>query len=285
MFKRVVVAVVTLTAVGVGAYVASPALRAKVHRQWAQVSGWTEDARRADPVGFATYAERKLKRDLEVMERTRRELAAEVGQLSRKIRQEQALADQAVTLAGDFRTQYQEASAGGGFPIEVRNAAYTQPQAKSQVSMLLAEAEGYQESVARLTKVQREAESQMEALAVRVTATESQLAALSAKREMLRARQLTAEGQQLLAQVDELMTGNAQLIEGNPVRTVRELMDSPSEKPDTPVKMRRVEEFLAQTPELDAEQAATPLVEETVAQKPKARPASARKPKPIFQQN
>ena len=54
---------------------------------------------------------------------------------------------------------------GSGFPIEVRGAAYTRHDAESQVSMLLAEAEGYDESVRELTKVKEEAEAQMVALA------------------------------------------------------------------------------------------------------------------------
>ena len=56
-------------------------------------------------------------------------------------------------LAEGFRSQYQLASTSGGFPIEMRGAAYTRDQVRSQVSMLLAEAEGYQQSLADLRQV------------------------------------------------------------------------------------------------------------------------------------
>jgi hypothetical protein len=250
MFRRAIGSVVLLGLIGGAAFTMSPAVRARVQQQWGRVSGWSEEARRADPVGFAEYARGKLQRDLEVMQRTRRELAAEVGQLSRKLREQQALADQAQLLAERFRAEYQAASVGGGFPIEVRGAAYTEAQVRSQVSMLLAEAEGYRQSLDQLSALSQQAESQMEALAVRLNSTGSQLAGLAAKRELLRARQLTTEGEQLLAQVDELMTGNAQLIADNPVRTVRELVAAPVAKPGRPVSSGKVEAFLAERPRM-----------------------------------
>jgi len=270
------------------AVVASPALRAHVYQQWAGLCGWTEKARQADPVGFASYAERRLKHDLQVMEKTRRELAAEVGQLSREIREQQALGDQARQLAEEFRTEYQLASTNGGFPIEVRAAAYTEGQAKSQVSMLLAEADGYKQSLDQLTKVRKEAESKIEELVVRINGTETQLAALSTKRELLRARQLTAEGEQLLAQMDELMTGNTQVIQGNPVRTVRELLDAPVAKPHKTASLQRVEEFLAAKPMIGTDESPEVTAPVSVEQEPvkrKKRTSRNKDSKPIFQQS
>ena len=136
----------------------------------------------------------------------------------------------------------------GRFPIEVRGAAYTDEQAKSQVSLLLAERDGYDQSVRELKEVQDTAERQMESLAVRINATDSQLTGLSAKRELLRARQLSDEGRRLLAQVDQLLDGNAQLIEGNPVHTVRELLAAPGSKSGQAAGRQRVEECLTPGP-------------------------------------
>ena len=98
------------------------------------------------------------------------------------------MATQAQTLAEEFRAEYQEALANDAFPIAVRGEAYTEAQVKSQVSLLLAEAEGYSESLAEIECVQAEAEQKMEELAVRIGQTESQLVALATKRELLRVR-------------------------------------------------------------------------------------------------
>ena len=225
----------------------SPAVRARFAERYNALTGWDEETRRADPVGFAKYAEKKLREDLKAMQKTRRDLASEVGQITRKIREQEALGGHAQALAEDFRSEYQLAGSGGDFPVEVRGAAYTADQVRTQVSMLLAEAKGYEQSLAELQEVQQQAEAQMENLAVKVEATEAQLAGLATKRELIRARQLTVEGEQLLAKVDELLTGNAQLIAGNPVRTVRELVQTETGSQRTPsrrVTRRHVEEFL-----------------------------------------
>jgi phage shock protein A len=143
---------------------------------------------------------------------------------------------------------YQTAQADGRFPVEVRGAAYTESQVRSQVSMLLAEAEGYEASLADLESVRATAEAKIEELAVRINRTEAQLASLATKRELLRARQLTAAGEQLLAQVDELMTGNRQTIDANPVATVRELLARTPAKQEGRATDRKVEEFLTAKP-------------------------------------
>jgi len=155
------------------------------------------------------------------------------------------LAEQARTLADQFRTEYQRAKDEGAFPVEVRGAAYTEPQVRAQVSLLLAEAEGYESSLTEVESVQTAAEEKIEELAVRINRTETQLAALATKRELLRARQLTTAGEELLAQVDELMTGNRQAIDANPVGTVRELLARGSGKPSGRATDSKVAEFLA----------------------------------------
>jgi phage shock protein A len=224
MLVRTFALLVLLGVGGAAAWAFSPGLRTQMTAFWDSHTGWTEAARQADPAGFASHAEAKLKQDLAKMDATRRELTAEVGRLSKTAREQSALAEQARRLAEQFRDVYQTAQADNHFPIEVRGAAYTESQVHSQVSMLLAEAEGYEASLADLEAVRTTAEAKIEELAVRINRTEAQLASLATKRELLRARQLTAAGEELLAQVDELMTGNRQTIDANPVATVRELL-------------------------------------------------------------
>lgn len=297
MWKRTLVAVVLLTGGIAAAGGLSPALRARAQQEWAQWGGWTEAARRADPVGFCRYAERQLRHDLEVMETSRRELSAEIGRLAAKARQQQAMADQAQRLAEQFRQEYQQAAPRGGFPVEVHGAAYTEPQLKSQVSMLLAEATGYRQSLGRLEAVRNEAEIQVEDITVRINATETQLTALAAKRELIRARQLSLEGEQLLAQVDQVLDGNTRMIEGNPVRTVRQLLAGSGKPSAARATQIDVEAFLAARPHGGPHAALKPAADEiqpnqqtiSVQQfagktKPPRKPGSDGRQTPIFQQ-
>ena len=300
MFKRTIGLAVILGVAVASAWGYCPGLRVKISQVWNSQTGWTEEAIHADPVGFVTHAEAKMKQDLTVMQKTRRELAAEVGSLARKTREQTALANQARTLANEFRAEYQSATENDSFPIEIRSEAYTEAQIRSQVSLLLAEAEGYEQSLADIESVQSEAEEQMEGLAVRISKTESQMVALSTKRELLRARKLTSEGEELLAQVDELMTGNTHAIAGNPVRTVRELATAEQVKPTGQATDRKVEDFLAAKPTVSPgaveedndvevipasyERQATNQQTDQGKQKPKGRRNPKRR-KPIFQQS
>jgi phage shock protein A len=283
MLKTILTAMAMVGGLMGAAFSLSPAMRARVNTYWSQIGGWTEEARLADPIGFATHAEKKLRQDLQTMQETRKALAGEIGQLAQKLREQRGLANHARTLAREFRSEYQLASADGRFPIEVRGAAYTRPDAESQVSMLLAEADGYDDSVRNLSEVKQQAEAQMEALAVRVNETESQLAALATKRELLRARQLSGEGQQLIAQVDDLLNGNARVIEGNPVRTVRELLEAPVGKVEQSASRKRVQEFLAAGPVIELEEPEVPVSVDQKPGKPEKRNRKAGKP--IFQQS
>lgn len=302
MLSRTLGLVVVVGIGGAAAWAFSPGLRTQITAFWDSQAGWTEAARRADPAGFATHAEAKMKHDLATMEQTRRELAAEVGRLSKTAREQSALAEQARTLSEQFRVEYQRANDDGSFPIEIRGAAYTEAQARSQVSLLLAEAEGYAASLADIETVRAAAEEKIEELAVRVNRTETQLAALAAKRELLRARQLTTAGEELLAQVDELMTENRQAIVENPVGTVRELLTRSPSKPVGRAADRRVEEFLTAKPEPKADAADTqandtvdaadasftsPSPRQTSGKdKPRnAKDKKASRAKPIFQQS
>ncbi len=137
MLKRTSGLVIVLSTLAAAMWGYCPGVRTIMSQAWNDQTGWTEEARAADPVGFVTYAEAKMKEDLALMEKTRRELAAEVGSLGRRTREQAALAAQAGTLAEEFRAEYQAAKENDSFPIEIRGEAYTEAQVRSQVSLLL----------------------------------------------------------------------------------------------------------------------------------------------------
>ena len=248
MLKRIVWTAVVLGAAGTGVYHFCPGVSVRAAREVARWTGWNDEAQRADPAGFAAHVAQKLQHDIEVMERTRREMTVEVGQLSDRIRQERALLEQGRTLAAEFRDKYVDASAKRRFPIEVRGAAYTEPQAKSQVSMLLAEIKGYESSQARLEDVRQQAETQIQTLTVRINTNESELVTLAAKRGMLEARSISADGETLLAHLDGLLEGNARVIESNPIRPVRELLVAARSSQRHPTNAEAVAAFLTVKP-------------------------------------
>jgi phage shock protein A len=214
-FNKVVMSGLVLAIV----WVASPDFRALFINQIQAVTGWSEKARQADPVGFINHVETSLRNDIQKFNEIRKTLSAEVGTLSKTEREQQALLLQGEQFAEEFRLAYQS----GQFPVEVQNAAYTENDLKIQVSTLLSEISGYKANLKELAETRQKAESMLESLIVRIDKTEAQLASISTQREMLKARELNENGTRLLAQVDELLNGNQQVIASNPVRSIPEL--------------------------------------------------------------
>jgi hypothetical protein len=244
MLKRFAFVATLIAVVGGGAYGISPTLRVQVGRWVAEVTGQPPKPE-VDPVGFTDHAAGKLQKDLVSMQGTRQELAGEVGKLTRKVHEQEALRDGGTALANAFREKYLSAKAEGAFPIAVCGRSYSETEAKTQVSLILAEVQGYEQAIAALRDVQGKAEAELEAMAVKINTTETQLVALKAKQGLIEAHRLTAEGEQLLAQVDDLVQDNAKAIADNPVGTIQELMAAAEATRKTPAKRESVEAFLA----------------------------------------
>ncbi|MFO0820985.1 MAG: hypothetical protein U1A77_23770 [Pirellulales bacterium] len=232
-----------------GAYRLSPAVRAAVSTQGNEWFGWTEEARRSQSVPFIEHVKHKLEAEVATLRKSRLELVGNSDQLSGKIREQEALRDHARKLAEEFRTAFQAARASQSFPITVRNAAYTEEQSLAQVSLLLAQADGFEQSLQRLQRIQNEANKRVQEIVVRQNATESHLAAIGTQLELLHTRQLTSVSDELIAQVDELLDVNQRVLTDNPVRTVTELLSADTlAKPQPLAQYEAAQRFLEEKP-------------------------------------
>jgi hypothetical protein len=223
-----------------------PGIGTKMEAWLADRVGWTEEARQADPAGYVAHVIGRLQRDLTELTRVRRELLGQIAELSHTLRQQEAMLAQAEQLAEEFREHYRRAAATNGFPVTVRGGLYSADQVKAQVSLLLAEAQGYRAAAERLRKVRQEAELRLETVTVQINRTEAELVALEAQRQIFLARQIADQQQALLTKIDELSQENQKLLVANSVRTVRELMEA--ERPASPIQIREelITAFLAE---------------------------------------
>ncbi|MCS7237128.1 MAG: hypothetical protein NZ899_02515 [Thermoguttaceae bacterium] len=252
--KRIIWTVVALVLFGAGLvtfgrqYV--PGLWVNVQQMLDERFGWTEEARQRDPAGYVDHVIGRLEKDLAELTGIRRELLAQIAELSNKIREQEALADHAERLAEEFRTRYREARAQQAFPVMIRGAAYTDDQVHSQVGLLLAQAKGCRESLERLKKVRDQAETQLEVITVRMNRTEAELVALAAERKLLQARHIISQQARLLAEVESLFTENKRVLATNPVRTVQELLAAVETPSPQEARREEVEAFMnVATPE------------------------------------
>lgn len=222
--KYVLIALAVVV-VGWFAWTKLPGLRTKVSGKVDEYGGWTEEARRDDPVGFLTFAEEKLTSDIEAFRRSRETLAAtRAGAEAEKAKNERLLAA-ADELSETFRAAFRAAETAGDWPAEVQGASYTREQLVEQVESILGERATYARVVDIYADVIVSADEQRKELRDRIQSSEATLIELRAQKELVRVDKLTAESDELLAQVEALISGNQKtLVALDEPRSVAELL-------------------------------------------------------------
>jgi phage shock protein A len=219
-----------------------PGLRTKVGGKVDEYGGWTEEARREDPVGFLTYAEEKLARDIEAFRRSRETLAATRTNAEAEQASNEGLMAAADELAELFHAAFQTAETAASWPIEVQGASYTRAQLVDQVESILSERATYAKVVGIYGDVIVSADEQRKELRDRIQSSEATLVELRAQRELVRVDKLTAEADELLAQVDALINGNREtLVALDEPRSVEALLAASSEEPGQPTASSALE--------------------------------------------
>jgi len=74
--QRALVVVIAVIVCGALLWHFAPGCRQRAADVYEKYGGWTDEARREDPVGFIEYAERKLRAHLAGMQQNTRDLAA-----------------------------------------------------------------------------------------------------------------------------------------------------------------------------------------------------------------
>jgi hypothetical protein len=136
----------------------------------------------------------------------------------------QTLLDRAKQLVEEVRTKFRAADATGGFPIAIRDRAYTRAQAVAQVRLLLTEIKGYTRDLDTLTAVARQLEDQIQDLSQRVNSGETQLSLIAPRRELIRTRGVAGSSGQVIREVEELLNPPDEEMVSQPVRSIRELV-------------------------------------------------------------
>lgn len=241
-------AVVLLIGIVVGLVVIwqfMPGVRQKARDAYHTYGGWTEDARRADPVGFIEYAEQKLRDDLAQLESSRTNLARLQETIGEKRSETLELMASADTLAEGFRDAYRGADAADAWPVNVSGKSYTREQLREQVALILLQRRNYEQLVAELDGAGEAIKTNVQKVVAQTAATKATLEILPAKREIARVQELTKDIESTLGKVDALMGENDDVLTGSPVRTVEELVRARTQAADADASIdAQVDAFL-----------------------------------------
>ena len=202
----------------------APGCRQQAVDAYKKYGGWTEEARRADPVGFINYAEGKLQGHLADMQQTTRDLAAareRLQQATDRARKSVTAADQ---MAESFRTAYQQAETDAAYPVTMEGRPYTRAELIEQVRLILQQRADSQQSVGQLEQTAETTGQKATELLTQITRIKAALEMLPAQREIARASKLTGETEKTWSEVNDLIGRNETMLTESPVRTVDELL-------------------------------------------------------------
>jgi hypothetical protein len=204
----------------------SPGCRQRAADVYGKYGGWTEEARRADPIGFIEYAEGKLAEDLEALNQSRRSLADAEQTIELELADTRVLQQAADELAAQCRQAYQEAEASAAYPVEVAGKSYTRADLLEQVELILLQKRNYQQIVEGFEQAAADVAVRQPQLVAQINSIRAALKTLPSKKEIARINQLTGQTEELLGQVNDLIDQNAALLGQSPVRTVEELIQT-----------------------------------------------------------
>ena len=244
--SRLITGLLVLLIVGSLLWRRLPALRRKARAAYQRHGGWTEEARRDDPVGFLEHAEQVLADDLSRMTDTRRNLDLAQTGMAAELAKQQGLHAASVELATRFRTAYREAGAADAFPVKVAGTPYSEQDLVEQVRLVLLQQTNYSEIITELERAAVAATEHRQELLGQTSATKAALASLPARLEIARAKQLTEKTSALIREVNSLLDRNETVLSDSPVRTVEELI-GPGSGPGSDRGAVDVREFLETT--------------------------------------
>lgn len=222
--SRLIGIVVAVLVLGAIAYFTLPGFRAKANELYEKHGGWNEKARKDDPVGFIDYSIKKLDENVGKFQDMRTDLASSKAKLDDMKRSNQEKAAFAEKNLAEFKSSYQTATGGKGWPVSMAGKSYTEPELKNQVELLLTQKTGYETALAQIDEVLKRAEEKGNALAARVNESKTKLEMLKTQKELVKINQLDAATEKMMAEVNDVLIRNDTMQSSTSVRTVEELM-------------------------------------------------------------
>lgn len=163
---------------------------------------WTAEACRSKPIAFVDYAISQVRSDIEKKQVAEEELASRIGEVSAKCRELAKLRVEAYEQACQFRACIDQ----GTFPLNLGDRCYADSESvREQVSLLLAEVDGYDRTGRDLKQSRRSAVRDRETLVVEINNLDARLVQLATKRARYQVVAVRGQSRELLKLVNGLI--------------------------------------------------------------------------------
>jgi 16S rRNA G966 N2-methylase RsmD len=245
--KGILGLVIVVAVLGAIAWFYSPALRSKASEMYVERVGWTDEARRSDPVGYFDYAIERLKEDAKKLEDVRGKLNEAQARLEQVRLENREKIQQVGLQAEGLKAKYLEAKEKSAFPIVYVDRPYYEQDVMDQIKIWLGQRKAYETIVAQAEKALEAQKNKRQEMVMRITDTNAKIPMLQSQKTIVQMDKLTAETEAMMANVNDVLVMNEAQLQKNPVRTIEEIMaDSAKGAGDgkTVIADQEVAEFL-----------------------------------------
>ena len=222
--KNIIIFVVVVAG-GYFAWNNLPGLRDQVSKAANKYGGWTEEARKSDPVGYIEYAIEHLDKDVASFTEAKAGIVGSKKSAEEQLehyRNEEATSSK---FANQIKEQFKTAEETGGWPITINGSSYDKSSAVALVNDLLLTKSNASARMADYQTILSTLDARASELSTRISESKFNKEKLMAQKDLVKVDSLSAEADQLLAKVNELVEGNDKLSE-EPATTYEELVNN-----------------------------------------------------------
>jgi hypothetical protein len=216
--------VVAILAIGAVAYFVFPSFRAKADALYEKHGGWSDEARRKDPVGFIKHSIDKLEANIAKFDLIKAEVRGGKATLEKMKQETQAKQTFAENQLAEFKTAFKNAKATNAWPVAIAGRKYSEAELKSQVELTLSEKATFDGVLGRLEQNVKDFEAKEAEVVNRITESKSKLGWLKTEVEIVKLNKLSAETEKMMDQVNDVLIANDAVKSEVVVRTTDELM-------------------------------------------------------------
>jgi hypothetical protein len=225
-----------------------------------------------EPRVTACEVKAAIEQEIEQLTLAESELRQRLASLTTTVAEQSALLADAERLAVDFRAAFQQGEASE-FPVTVKGESYSRERLLSQTQLLLAQIEGHQTTLRRLSTVRKQAEAEAAALAVVINYQKSQGVALAVDELLLNLRSRSVPVLVMLQTFDRQVVEQLKRDEGSHMFEIAKQLSGPAER-----KARWI------VSDADVAKFLSTRVLTQADQQPAAKPTATLKPEPASKQ-
>jgi chromosome segregation ATPase len=213
--------------VAAGVYFFAPGLWTEAEKKYRETAGWTEEAKRSQPIRYLTHTLDQTKTEFNKIDGYIGEHQVNIRKLSKDRDQSQTKADAATGLLAEMKEIYKAAKIGEkSWPVDFRGAAYNEQQFNTQLETLWNEKKTYSNVASKLTGQVDKLSKKLGDIRKAKAEYNAKISSMEADLAIARANVGSSDIDDIISKADDVMAfvDATSADFGTPMRTIDELM-------------------------------------------------------------